>query len=110
MRGAGGAAARWQRGAVQLLDAQQPQSDDASDDIDDGVESTHFMEVDRVALDAVHAGLSVGEALEDSGGALLVAGVQGRCRDEREDVGQFAVGLRRLRQLDVRLGGGKAGA
>ena len=47
-------ASKGQGRGIQLLDAKVLETEGGSDDIDDGVEGTHFMEVDLAQFDAMN--------------------------------------------------------
>ena len=94
------------------LDAGDVEQDDAGgggDDIDDGVESADLVKVDLGDLDAVNAGLSLGQLLEDAAGQVGLRGGEGRAVDDGFDVVEVAVGVLGLGD-DLGVGGAKATA
>lgn len=101
MHGAGGAATGGQRRAVQALDAEEAQAGDGAGDVDDGVERADLVELDGVGGNAVDARLRLGEAAEDREDGCLVGQRERRGLDDGGDVGQAAVRLARLGEVDV---------
>ena len=101
--------ARGHRAGEDLLDAEDVQGGAGPDDVDDGVEAAHLVEVDLARRAAMELALGLGQAVEGGQGQLLDPVRQAGLHDQAGDVRRRAHD-RRLLGMDVDLGGGDATA
>jgi len=78
---------------IQFLDAKVLETEGGSHNIDDGVQGTHFMEVDPAQFDAVYLCLRLGEPEKNLPGMLLDFGREGTSLEQPDNVGIVTVRL-----------------
>ena len=93
MRSPGLARAKPEFGGIDRFNAEEFQTDNSADNIDNGIHCAHFVEVNRVNGRAVNFGFGFGEFLKNAPGAFLGRGRYRTAVDDFEDVLQVAVNV-----------------
>ena len=99
MRAAYGPASLAKEGNHDLVDVERIETHGRRDDVDDGIDGAHLVEVDLLRRGAVRLGLRLGQDLEHALGRAPCAPGQRAGVDDRKDIGQAAMFMVIMRAL-----------
>src|SRR5579863_8673485 len=104
MLGLHAAAANVHRGAGELLDAEKVEADGCADDVDNGIHSAHFVEMNFFDGNVVDFSFGFAKAAEDFGGVFGGARSESSLVDHFQNVGKMTM-MVLLTDFDGDLGG-----